>query len=400
MQKSYIYLDNAATEPLHPAAAEAMRPYLSELFFNANSPYDVAYTCRTAVEQARAEIAQAVGAKAEEIYFTSGGCEANSWAVQTLLGGKKRHIISTTVEHHSIHGACAFMMDLGYDVTYLPVDRFGLVDPDQFEAALRPDTALASIQMVNNEMGTVQPIARLAEIAAGRGVALHTDAVQAVGQGCVNVDAQGVQLLSASAHKFGGPKGVGFLYARRGYPLRPLIHGGAQERGLRGGTANTAGIVGMAAALCARLASPEQESAVRAVREAFLARLCMLLDTSVTDGAGVRVVSSEPPDKPERMLLRLNGHPVHRAAGNLNLTFFGVDGEALMLMLARRGVLCSAGAACSSGAIGPSYVLSAIGLTKREAMSTLRFTFSPEITPEQALNAAGHTAECVKILLR
>jgi cysteine desulfurase len=332
-----------------------MRPYFEAEFGNPSSIYELARNAKRAVETARGEVAAALGAQPTEIYFTGGGSESDNWAIKNIAESypeRGKHIITTEFEHHAVLHACQYMETRGYEATYLPVGTNGVVDPAAVEAAIRPDTALITIMLANNEIGTVQPIAEIAEIAKRRGVLLHTDAVQALGHVPINVKRLGADFLTVAAHKIYGPKGVGALYARKGTKLKPFIHGGAQERGRRAGTENVPGIVGFGVA--ARLVAEELER--EAPREfALRERL-------------VDAVLSAVPDS------RLNGDRFKRLPGNANFAFKYIEGESILLLLERHGIFASSGSACTSGSLDPSHVLLAIGMPHGEAHGSLRVT--------------------------
>ncbi|MDR0406217.1 MAG: cysteine desulfurase NifS [Clostridiales bacterium] len=356
-----IYVDNAATTPLKPEVLEKMTPYLTERFGNPSSIYKSGRDAKVAVNTARAAVAESLGAEEHEIYFTGSGSEADNWAVKGVAhAGKGKHIITSAVEHHAVLHAAGFLERNGYEVTYLPVDGDGLVDPDDLRTAIRGDTALVSVMTANNEIGTVQPIAALAAIARERRVPFHTDAVQAFGQIPVDVGALGVDLLSVSAHKLGGPKGVGALYIRKGTKISPLIHGGAQENGKRASTENVAGIVGFAHASELAMKGMNKNTAI----------LLALRDDYIK-----KVRESVP-------YCRLNGHPTKRLPGNANFSFEFIEGESLLLMLDMKGIEASSGSACTSGSLDPSHVLLAIGLPHDIAHGSLRVSLSADNTQE------------------
>lgn len=360
----HIYADNAATTKLSRAALEAMLPCLEEQYGNPSSLHSLGQRAKEILERAREDVAAVIHAAPREILFTSGGSEADNQALRSAaaLGARagKRHIISTAIEHHAVLHTLKKLETEGYEVTLLPVHEDGLVRPEEVEAAIRPDTCLVSVMHANNEIGTVQPIREIGAVCRAHGVLFHTDAVQTVGHLPIDVTEDSIDLLSASAHKFHGPKGVGFLYARRGVPLTNLIEGGAQERGKRAGTENVAGIAGMAAAL--------RESAAR--MEADAARLIPLRDRLI---AGL----SELPHA------ALNGDPVRRLPGNVNFCFEGIEGEALLLLLDDQGVSASSGSACASGALDPSHVLLAIGRPHGLAHGSLRLSLGEDATAEE-----------------
>lgn len=350
-----IYLDHAATTPMDQRVIEAMLPYLSEHFGNPSSIYRLGRATRGAIDNARDVVATALGARPTEIVFTSGGTESDNTAIRGAAMARRadgNHIITAATEHHAVLHACEWLEALGYETTVLPVDRYGRVAPNEVECAIRPTTTLITLMYGNNEIGTLHPIAAIGRIARKRGITFHTDAVQCGGMLPLDVDELGVDLLSLSAHKFYGPRGVGVLYARRGTPLLPQQPGGGQERGRRSGTENTAGIVGLAAAL--RLAVEEMESR---------ARHCARLRDRLRDGLLAAV--------PDTIV---NGHPTERLPNNLNVSFRGVEGETLLLTLDTQGICASSGSACTAGSLDPSHVLTAIGLTRDDAQGSLRLT--------------------------
>ena len=358
-----IYLDNAATTRTLPRVLEKMLPYFTEEYGNPSSLYGLGQSASQAVTKAREEIAALIGAKPNEIYFTAGGSESDNWAIKGIAearAGKGKHVITSAIEHHAVLHTCQWLEKQGYEVTYLPVDGNGLVSPEDLEAAIRPDTILVSIMMANNEIGTIEPIAQLAEIAKKADVLFHTDAVQAVGQIPINVEDLQVDMLSASAHKLGGPKGIGFLYAKKGVRLPSFLHGGAQERGKRAGTQNVPAIVGFGEA--ARLAAETMESRTAKERE-------------LRDYLIERITKEIP-------YARLNGDAKKRLPGNANFCFRFIEGESLLLLLDQNGICGSSGSACTSGSLDPSHVLLAIGLPHEIAHGSLRLTLSEEITKE------------------
>ena len=356
-----IYADNAATTPMSRAAIEAMLRCMEECYGNPSSLHTPGQRAKETLETAREEIASALNAAPRELIFTSGGSEADNQALRSAaaLGRKqgKTHIISTAFEHHAVLHTLERLEREGFSVTLLDVHADGLVRPAELEAAIRPDTCLVSVMYANNEIGTVQPIRELGAICRAHGVLFHTDAVQAVGQLPIDVQAQHIDLLSASAHKFHGPKGIGFLYARRGVPLTPLIEGGAQERGKRAGTENVPAVAGMAAALKEAVAGMEENAA----------RLRVLRDRLIE---GLNTIPHAA----------LNGDPIRRLPGNVSFCFEGVEGEALLLLLDDRGVAASSGSACTSGALDPSHVLLAIGRSHDVAHGSLRLSLGPDTT--------------------
>ena len=359
-----IYLDNAATTRTAPEVVETMLPYFTEYYGNAGSIYGLAGESRKALLRARETIAGTLGAEANEIYFTAGGSESDNWALKAVFEAwqdKGRHIITSRIEHHAVLHTCEYLEKMGARVTYLDVDSEGLVDPGQLERAIRPDTILISVMAANNEVGTIQPVKEIGEIAAAHGILFHTDAVQAYGHLPMAVQECHIDLLSASAHKFNGPKGAGFLYVGKKAGIRSFIHGGQQERGRRAGTENVPGIVGMAAA--ARRAHEHMEE--RAQKER------MLRDYLIGR------IEAEIPD------VALNGHRTKRLPNNVNFSFADMEGETMLIMLDMAQICASAGSACTSGAVDPSHVLLAMGLSKERARGSLRLTLSEENTREE-----------------
>lgn len=358
-----IYLDNAATTKIDPEVIEAMKPYLLAEYANPSSTYTFAGQIHGKVDDARKVIADFIKAKESEIYFTSGGSESDNWAIKGVadaLSAKGKHIITTKIEHHAVLHTCEFLEKHGYEVTYLEVDEYGLVDVKKFEEAIRPDTILASIMFANNEIGTIEPIAELGRIAHEHGVVFHTDAVQAFGHIRIDVDAMNIDLLSASAHKLNGPKGVGLLYIKSGLKITNLIHGGAQERGRRAGTTNAAGIIGFGKAV--ELADSRLEAT-----NAY--------ETKLRDKLIARVTSEIP-------YVKFNGHPEKRLSNNTNFCFRFIEGESLLILLDQNHICASSGSACTSGALDPSHVLLAIGLPHEIAHGSIRFTLSAETKEE------------------
>ena len=359
-----IYLDNAATTRTAPDVVEAMLPYFTEYYGNAGSIYGLAGESRKALLRARETVAGTLGAEANEIYFTAGGSESDNWALKAVFEAwqdKGRHIITSRIEHHAVLHTCEYLEKMGARVTYLDVDSEGLVDPGQLERAIRPDTILISVMAANNEVGTIQPVKEIGEIAAAHGILFHTDAVQAYGHLPLAVQECHIDLLSASAHKFNGPKGAGFLYVGKKAGIRSFIHGGQQERGRRAGTENVPGIVGMAAA--ARRAHEHMEE--RAQKERMLRDyLIGRIETEIPDVA-------------------LNGHRTKRLPNNVNFSFADMEGETMLIMLDMAQICASAGSACTSGAVDPSHVLLAMGLSGERARGSLRLTLSEENTREE-----------------
>ncbi len=365
MSEKFVYADHAATTAVTDTALAAMLPHFTRDYGNPSSLYRFAQEGKTHLEEARAQVAACLNAKPEEVYFTSGGTEADNWALRgvaelmALKGKKTGHIITTAIEHHAILHTAQWLEKQGYEVTYLPVDGDGLVDPANLEQAIRPDTILISVMAANNEIGTIQPIAEIGAIARAHKVLFHTDAVQAVGHIPVDVEAWNVDLLSLSGHKFGGPKGIGALYMKKPLRLPALIQGGGQEKGRRSGTENVPGAAGMAAAL--------KEAAGRLPQESV--RLSALRDKLI---AGLSVLP----------YTRLTGHPVKRLPGTASFVFEGVEGEALLLHLDARGICASSGSACSSASLDPSHVLLSIGLPHAIAHGSLRLSLGAENTEE------------------
>ena len=359
-----IYLDNAATTATRPQVLEAMLPYFGEYYGNAASIYRFAGKSTKAVDEARRTVADALGAKKGEIYFTGGGSESDNWALKATAFAKKekgKHIITSKIEHHAILHTCQFLEQNGFEVTYLDVDENGLVQPEKLEQAIREDTILVSIMFANNEIGTIQPIAELAEIAHKHGALFHTDAVQAFCHVPIDVNELEIDMLSASGHKFGGPKGVGIMYLRDTVKIGSFIHGGAQERGKRAGTHNTPGIVGFAKAV--ELATANMEESARKETE---------LRDYLIDGILAKVPYT-----------RLNGHRTKRLSNNANFSFRFIEGESLLILLDQHGICGSSGSACTSGSLDPSHVLLAIGLPHEIAHGSLRLTLSAETTKEE-----------------
>lgn len=374
-----IYMDHAATTEMLPQVRAAMEPYLMEEFANASTAYGMGAKSRKAIEQAREDIAGVMDAMPEEIYFTSGGSESDNWAIKNIAGAKKkqgRHIITSKIEHHAVLRSCQYLEQLGYEVTYLDVDDYGLVRPEELASHIREDTTLITIMAANNEIGTLEPIGEIGAIAGKRGVVFHTDAVQVVGQMPLSLARLPVDLLSASAHKFHGPKGVGFLYVRSNQDLPSFIHGGSQERGKRAGTENVAGIVGMAEAL--KLAAAEMRfgrTRLIRLRNYFCER-----------------VMHEIPG------VRLNGHPHLRLPGNVNFSIEGVEATALLVLLEEQGICASAGSACNTGKTRLSHVITAIRVPESFAAGSVRFTMGRETTREDVDTAIRALRESVLLL--
>ena len=395
--KKVIYLDNAATTKVRPEVVEAMLPFYTEYYGNPSAVYEFSTPCKEALAKARETVANSLGAKDNEIYFTNGGSESDNWALiatAEAYASKGKHIITTKIEHHAIlhtceylekrgyeitylpveHHAilhtCAYLEQKGYEVTYLDVDEDGKISLEELEKAIRPDTILISVMFANNEIGTIQPIKEIGEIAHENGIIFHTDAVQAYCHEPINVDEYHIDMLSASGHKFHGPKGVGFLYIRKGLKLRSFIHGGAQERKRRAGTENVPGIVGLGKAV--EIAMAELENNKKK-------------ETELRDYLIGRVMDEIP-------YTRLNGHRTNRLSNNANFAFQFIEGESLLIMLDMDGICGSSGSACTSGSLDPSHVLLAIGLPHEIAHGSLRLTLSEETTKEEI----DHTVDCLK----
>ena len=366
-EERLIYMDNAATTPLDERVLSAMMPYFKEEFGNASAIYDLGQRARKAVQESREKIAALIGASPAEIYFTGSGTESDNWALLSAAdrgdaGYRGSHIVTSRIEHHAVLRTCAWLEQRGAKITYLDVDSYGRVRPDEVAAAIRPETVLVSIMMANNEIGTLEPVAEIGEICREKGVPFHTDAVQAFGHIPMDVEAMHIDYLSASAHKINGPKGTGILYMRKGKSLHPLLHGGAQEHDRRAGTENVPGIVGFgAAAEIAAETMEERACAMRPVRDYLITELT----------GRIRGCS-------------LNGHPEERLPNNVNVCIPGADGEQLVNRLSRAGIAAGSGAACSSGSLEPSHVLKAIGRTHAESFSGLRLSISHDTTMEEA----------------
>lgn len=363
-EKRFVYMDHAATTFTKPEVFEAMLPFLKDRFGNPSSLYSIGREGKEAVEAAREQLAKALGANLEEVYFTSGGTESDNWAIKgTAFARQKKgkHIITTPIEHHAVLYPCKYLETQGFEVTYLPVDKHGLIDPAEVEAAIRKDTILISVMYANNEIGTIEPIPEIGEVAREHEIPFHTDAVQVIGKIPLEMKKKdrNIDILSLSSHKFYGPKGVGALYIREGTEIDNYMHGGGQEQKRRAGTENVAGIVGLGKAI--ELAAENLENhneRMKKMRDSLL--------------AGVLEIPS----------CRLNGHPEKRLADNLNFSFEYIEGESLLLMLDQMGICCSTGSACSSGSLEPSHVLRAIGLPPEIAQGSLRLTLGDENSEE------------------
>lgn len=358
-----IYLDNAATTPVDKRVLETMLPYYSDVFGNPSSPYSYGQEAKKAIEEAREKVAKALGADSDEIYFTSGGSESDNWALKGVayaLKDKGNHIITTEIEHHAVLNTCRYLEKEGFKVTYLPVDEYGLVKPEDLKKAITDKTILVSIMFANNEIGTIEPIEELVKIAHEKNVYFHTDAVQAVGNIPIDVKKLDVDLLSLSAHKIYGPKGVGALYIKKGVKIHSLIQGGTQERNRRAGTENVPGIVGLGEAI--ELITKDLDSHIN--------KLTFLRDKLING-----ILEKIP-------YARLNGHPTKRLPGNVNVSFEFIDGESLILNLDMAGICASSGSACTSGSLEPSHVLLAIGRSRELARGSLRLTIGKDNTEE------------------
>lgn len=358
-----IYLDNAATTRVYPEVVDSMIPFFTEFYGNPSSIYTFASEGKKAADEARGNIAKFIGADASEIYFTGGGSESDNWALKATAEAyeaKGKHIITSKIEHHAILHTAEWLEKKGFEITYLDVDENGVVSPESLEAAIRPDTILVSIMTANNEIGTVEPIKELGEIAHKHGVLFHTDAVQAFGHIPINVDEMNIDMLSASGHKIGGPKGIGIMYIRKGVKIRSFIHGGAQERSRRAGTHNVPGIIGFSKAV--DIARDTLEEKIK-------------YETELRDYLIERVLSEIP-------YSRLNGHRISRLPNNANFCFRFIEGESMLILLDMNGICASSGSACTSGSLDPSHVLLAIGLPHEIAHGSLRITISEETTKE------------------
>ena len=374
-----IYLDNAATTKTAPEVVEAMLPYFAEYYGNPSSVYEFAGKSKEAITKSRETIAEALGAQANEIYFTAGGSESDNWALKAAAEAyakKGKHIITTKIEHHAILHTAEYLEKNGYEVTYLDVDEYGVVKLEELKKAIRPDTILISVMFANNEIGTIQPIKEIGEIAHENGILFHTDAVQAFGQIPIQVDEYHIDMLSASGHKLNGPKGIGFLYIRKGVKIRSFVHGGAQERKRRAGTENVPGIVGLGKAV---------ERAVSTMEERTKQ------EKEVRDYLIEKILKEIP-------YTRLNGHRTNRLPNNINFSFQFIEGESLLIMLDMQGICASSGSACTSGSLDPSHVLLAIGLPHEIAHGSLRLTLSEEITKEDMDYVADAIGDIVERL--
>ena len=375
-EKKFIYLDHAATTAARPEVVEAMLPYFTEKFGNPSSVYTFSQQNKAVITQCRDVIANSLNAKSNEIYFTAGGSESDNWALKATAeayASKGKHIITTKIEHHAILHTAQYLEPRGFEVTYLDVDENGIVKLDQLKAAIRPDTILISVMFANNEIGTIEPIKEIGEIAHEHGIIFHTDAVQAYGQVPIDVDEYHIDMLSASGHKLNGPKGIGFLYIRTGLKLRSFVHGGAQERSRRAGTENVTGIVGLAKAVEIAFATMEERTKK---------------ETAMRDHLIDRLLAEVP-------YARLNGHRTKRLPNNVNISFQFIEGESMLIMLDMKGICASSGSACTSGSLDPSHVLLAIGLPHEIAHGSLRMTLGEENTMEEMDYVADQIKEIV-----
>lgn len=371
--KQLIYLDNAATTKTRPQVVEAMLPYFTEYYGNPSSVYEFSGFSKKAIAEARETIAGALGAKPNEIYFTAGGTEADNWALiatAQAYGAKGKHIITSKIEHHAVLHTCEYLEQQGYSVTYLDVDENGVIRLDELKRAIRPDTILISVMFANNEIGTIQPVKEIGEIAKERGILFHTDAVQAFAHVPIDVEECHIDMLSASGHKINGPKGIGFLYIRTGIKTRSFVHGGGQERKRRAGTENVPGIAGFGKAV--KLAAANMEENIKKEKK-------------LRDYLMERVMAEVP-------YTRINGHRKDRLPNNANFAFQFIEGESLLIMLDMKGICASSGSACTSGSLDPSHVLLAIGLPHEIAHGSLRLTLNEETTVEEL----DYVIECIK----
>jgi len=357
-----IYMDNSATTPVRKEVVEEMIPYLTENFGNPSSVYDLGKTSKHAVEKARKRVAYAIGAEENEIYFTSGGTESDNWAIKGIAfanRNKGKHIITSSIEHHAVLHACKWLEGQGFEVTYLPVDKYGMVSPEDLKNAIRDDTILISIMLANNEIGTIQPVDEIGKIARENRIYFHTDAVQAIGHVPIDVQKMNIDLLSLSGHKFQGPKGCGALYIRKGTKIETLLHGGAQERKRRAGTENVPAIAGLGKAIELAVGEiGESDKTLLEMRERLIKDLLKIPKT------------------------HLNGHPIQRLANNVNVTFEYIEGESLLLLLNAKGVFASTGSACNSSSLEPSHVLTACGVPHEIVHGSLRLSLGKMNTQE------------------
>lgn len=374
-----IYVDNAATTKMNAAVAEEMIPFMTEFYGNPSSIYLEGREAKRAVEKSREQVAKAISAEPKEIYFTGSGTEADNWAVRSAAAAysnKGKHIITSSVEHHAVLHTCQDLEKQGYEVTYLPVDKYGRVSVEDLRNSIRPDTILVSIMFANNEIGTIMPVKEIGAVCRENGVLFHTDAVQAIGMCEIDVEELNIDMLSLTAHKFHGPKGAGALYVRQGVKLTPFITGGAQERGKRAATENVPGIVGLGKAI--ELAAeniPERQKKLSELRDYYIEKVLNKIPYS-----------------------RLNGHPKDRLPGNANISFQFIEGEGMLLRLDMKGISASSGSACTSGSLDPSHVLLAIGLKHEEAHGSLRVSFDETNTKEQVDYIVDELADIIELL--
>ena len=379
MEKKLIYMDNAATTPVKPEVLDAMLPYFTEKFGNPSSIYSISSENKKAITDAREVIAKTINTTPENIYFTAGGSESDNWALKATAdayASKGKHIITTKIEHHAILHTCEYLETKGFEITYLDVDENSLVKLDELTAAIRPDTILISVMFANNEIGTIEPIAEIGKIAHEHGVLFHTDAVQAYTQVPIDVEAMNIDMMSTSGHKINGPKGIGFLYIRKGVKIKSFIHGGAQERHRRAGTENVTGIIGLAKAAEIATANMKERTAE---------------EIKVRDHLIERIEKEIP-------YAKLNGDRVKRLPNNVNFSFQFVEGESMLILLDSKGICASSGSACTSGSLDPSHVLLAIGLPHEIAHGSLRLTISDQITMEDADYVVDNLKEIVNHL--
>ena len=379
MEKKLIYMDNAATTPVKPEVLDAMLPYFTEKFGNPSSIFSISSENKKAITDAREVIAKSINTTPENIYFTAGGSESDNWALKATAdayASKGKHIITTKIEHHAILHTWEYLETKGFEITYLDVDENGLVKLDELTAAIRPDTILISVMFANNEIGTIEPIAEIGKIAHEHGVLFHTDAVQAYTQVPIDVEAMNIDMMSTSGHKINGPKGIGFLYIRKGVKIKSFIHGGAQERHRRAGTENVTGIIGLAKAAEIATANMKERTAE---------------EIKVRDHLIERIEKEIP-------YAKLNGDRVKRLPNNVNFSFQFVEGESMLILLDSKGICASSGSACTSGSLDPSHVLLAIGLPHEIAHGSLRLTISDQITMEDADYVVDNLKEIVNHL--
>lgn len=375
----FIYLDNAATTKTLPQAVDAMLPYLTESYGNASSIYRLGEESKKAISRTRNRIAESIKGQPSEIYFTAGGTEADNWALiaaAEAYASKGKHIITSRIEHHAVLHTCEYLKNRGFDITYVNVDEKGIIKMDELIGAIRPDTILISVMFANNEIGTIQPIAEIGKIAKEKNILFHTDAVQAYGHLPIDVQSLSIDMLSASGHKLGGPKGIGFLYIRKGIKMRSFIHGGAQERGRRAGTENVPAIAGFGAAVeYAFTGMEERETKIQKLRNYLIEKI-----------------------EKEIPYCRLNGDRTKRLSNNVSFCFRFIEGESLLIMLDMKGICASSGSACTSGSLDPSHVLLAIGLPHEIAHGSLRLTLSEENTLEEMDRTVDAISEIIEKL--